>query len=76
MTKPKRDWPRILADLRQAGFFTYKVAVKCDAKWDSVKNWENGIGEPRYSTGVCILELYREVIGRTAGAEKAAAAES
>ncbi len=70
MQNKKRDWPKILADLRTAGFLTYKVAVHVGCKWDTVKAWECGNSEPRYSQGITILEMYEETFGRTAGAEK------
>ena len=65
----RRDWPKILADLRAAGYLTYKISCRVQAKWDTVKRWELGLAEPRHSDGELILEMYREVFRRTADAQ-------
>ena len=70
MTKPKRDWPKILADLRAAGYVHYKLHLILGVARSSLEYWEQGKCEPRYSQGVKILEIYRSHFGHTESAFK------
>lgn len=57
----KRDWPKILQDLKDRGYTTYKVSLALRSRWEKVKSWEMG-SEPKHCDGEALIAFYEEVI--------------
>lgn len=55
------DWFRLLQDLREhANMSMHVVAKKIGVPWTTVKGWYHNGCEPRYSTGILLVELYEK----------------
>lgn len=57
VTSRRRDWERILLDLRAAGCSLSEVARKCNRDVVTVRRWMDG-GEPKESDARVVLALY------------------
>lgn len=59
------DWPRVMRELRAAGWTPYKVALTLCCEHPTAYSWEKG-SEPRHSLGAALLNLHRAVCGQEA----------
>lgn len=57
MQSKRRDWFKILRDLKKAGISYHEVARKCCRYIASVHNWAEG-GDPKDSDAQVVLALY------------------
>lgn len=53
------DWRELGIKFRQLGYGTSDVARALNVHWSTVHSWFNDGVEPRYSSGVVLLGLYR-----------------
>jgi hypothetical protein len=58
MATRRRDWFRILADLRRAGVKTRQIARKTGRNAGTVLNWAEEGAEPKESDARVVLALY------------------
>lgn len=64
--KPKRlDWPRILKDMKEAGYSLYQISRLLEKSESTVHSWWRG-HEPSHSNGESILKLHMQVCGEQA----------
>lgn len=56
------DWPRLMREMRAAGWTPYKVAMTICADHATAYSWEKG-SEPRHGYGAALLTLHRTVCG-------------
>jgi len=64
VTRHRRDWFRILAELQAAGFSNADVARALKLSDSTIRNWKYGI-EPIHSKGEALLELHERIaLGR------------
>lgn len=64
-TPIKRDWPKIMRELRARGLTPYKVATVLGCSHCTAQNWEKG-GEPGHAFGEALILLYEATFGRRA----------
>lgn len=56
-TPIKRDWAKMMADLRAMGLTPYKVALIVGCSPCTAQNWEKG-GEPGHAYGDALIRLH------------------
>jgi DNA-binding transcriptional regulator YiaG len=61
-TPIKKDWARIMRELREHGLTPYKIALTLGIAPCTAQNWERG-GEPSHSYGEALMRLYVAHVG-------------
>lgn len=62
------DWRELGTRFRQLGYGTSSVARALNLPFSTVDSWFNDGVEPRYSSGVVVLGLFRRLERRTRNA--------
>ena len=62
----KVDWFRLIVDLEREGFTLRYQSEAVHVSPATIHYWKCGSGEPRYSHGCRLIELYQETLHRAA----------
>ncbi len=66
------DWPKILEDLREAGWTQAEIAERCGVAQPTVSDLQRGESKaPSFTFGVALMALHKKVVRRRPSAETA-----
>ena len=70
------NWPRILADLHDAGCSRYEVTKLLNVEWSTVQRWNMTIGDIGHGYGKALLELHTARCGEATTLQRLTEAEA
>ncbi len=53
----KIDWAEVIEEIRKTGVTPWDLSIALDVHYETVRAWQAGRSEPRYSVAMTILEL-------------------